>query len=265
MLPLFPLHGLYVAAMVRYPGYIAIGLILLMPAAGLYGMSELLHGVSAEFLSGVRILALFGVLYASLKALAQPRVTPLLAYAGVAFYSILWWHAADLGTLSTQALTYAASVVLITTGLLLITSRLRARYGEEALDRIGGLARPMPRFAILMTLLTMAAVGLPPFGFFSAYVAILLRHPVHSWELIIVVFAQFAACFYLFRFMQRILFGPHPTEVSFEDLNRGESGVLLIVLLILLVVGLVPYGFFDFDPLASGYPTPREMTASWIQ
>jgi hypothetical protein len=45
MLPLFPLHGLYVAAMVRYPGYIAIGLILLMPAAGLYGMSELLHGV----------------------------------------------------------------------------------------------------------------------------------------------------------------------------------------------------------------------------
>jgi len=251
--------------MVRYPGYIAIGLILLMPAAGLYGLSELLHGVSAELLTGVRILALFGALYGSLKALAQPRVTPLLAYTGVAFYSILWWHVTDLGTVSTQALIYAVSVVLITAGLLLITSRLRARYGEEALDRIGGLARPMPRFAILMILLTMAAVGLPPFGFFSGYVGILLRHPVHSWELIIIVFAQLAACFYLFRLMQRTLFGPQPTDVSFEDLSRGESGVLLIVLLILVLVGLVPYGFFGFAPLASGYRTPGEMTASWIQ
>jgi NADH-quinone oxidoreductase subunit L len=173
LLPLFPLHGLYVAAMVRSPDYIAIGLILLMPAAGLYGMTGLLHGVSAEFLTGVRMLALFGALYGSLKALSQPRVTPLLAYAGVAFYSILWWHATDLGAVSTQALIYAVSVILISAGLLLATSRLQARYGEEAVDRIGGLARPMPRFAILMTLLTMAAVGLPPFGFFFW----LRRHP----------------------------------------------------------------------------------------
>jgi NADH-quinone oxidoreductase subunit M len=123
----------------------------------------------------------------------------------------------------------------------------------------------MPRFAILMTLLTMAAVGLPPFGFFSGYVGILLRSANISWELIIILFTQFAACFYLFRLMQRILFGPHPTDVPFEDLSRGESGALLIVLLILVVVGLVPYGFFDFDPLASGYGTPRETTASWIK
>ena len=81
-LPLFPLHGLYVAAMVRTRSYIAIGLTLLMPAAGLYGMTELLRGVSAEFLTGIRVLALFGALYGSLKALAQPRMTPLLAHTG---------------------------------------------------------------------------------------------------------------------------------------------------------------------------------------
>ena len=48
----------------------AIGLTLLMPAAGLYGMTELLRGVPAEFLTGIRMLALFGALYGSLKALA---------------------------------------------------------------------------------------------------------------------------------------------------------------------------------------------------
>lgn len=265
-LPLFPLHGLYVAVMVRSRSYIAIGLTLLMPAAGLYGMTELLRGVSAEFLNGIRMLALFGALYGSLKALAQPRMTPLLAYTGVAFYSILWWHTAGTGTVSTQALGYTASVILVIGGLLLANSCLQARYGGETVDRIGGLARPMPRFAILMTLLIMAAIGLPPFGFFSGSVAILLRPPVaFSWELIIIVFTGFSASFYLFRLMQRILFGPHSADIPYEDLNQGESVALLIVLLMLVVIGLLPYGFFDFDSLAKGYRTSMEITTSWRQ
>jgi len=266
ILPLFPLHGLYVAAMVRSRGYIAIGLTLLMPAAGLYGMTELLSGVSAEFLTGIRMLSLFGALYGSLKALAQPRVTSLLAHTGVAFYSVLWWHAAGTGTVSTQALVYAVSVILVIGGLLLTTSRLRARYGGEAVDRIGGLARPMPRFAVLMTLLTMAAIGLPPFGFFSGSVGILLRPSVAiSWELIIIVFTRFAASFYLFRLMQRILFGPHSADIPYEDFNRSEGVALLIVLLMLVVIGLLPYGLFDFDALVRGHRTTMEMTTSWLK
>ncbi|MET0503629.1 MAG: proton-conducting transporter membrane subunit [Candidatus Binatia bacterium] len=257
MLPLFPLHGLYVATMVRSRASIAIGLTLLMPAAGLYGMTELLRDATPEFLAGVRVLALFGALYGSLKALAQPRVVPLLAYTGVAFYSVLWWHASGIGTVSTQALLYAVSVMLVTSGLLLITLRLQVRYGDEAVDRIGGLARPMPRLAILMTLLTMAAIGLPPFGFFSGYVGILLRpRGAVSWELIIIVCTCFAASFYLFRLMQRILFGPHRTDIPYEDLSRGESVALWIVLLMLVALGLVPYGLFDVDLLALAIAPP---------
>ena len=199
------------------------------------------------------MLALFGALYGSLKALAQPRVTPLLAHTGVAFYSVLWWHAAGTGTVSTQALVYAVSVILVIGGLLLTTSRLRARYGGEAVDRIGGLARPMPRFAVLMTLLTMAAIGLPPFGFFSGSVGILLRPSVAiSWELIIIVFTRFAASFYLFRLMQRILFGPHSADIPYEDLNRGESVALSIVLLMLVAIGLVPYGLVRLRSVGQG-------------
>jgi NADH-quinone oxidoreductase subunit L len=264
ILPLFPLHGLYVAVLLRSRG-IAIGLTFLMPAAGLYAMIELLRVVSAEFLTGIRMLALFGALFGSLKALAQPRVTPLLAYAGVAFYSVLWWNAAG-GTVSKEALIYAVSVILVTGGLLLTTSRLQARYGDKAVDRIGGLARPMPRFAIVMILLTMAAMGLPPFGFFSGSVGILLRPPVvFSWELIIIVFTYFAASFYLFRLMQRLLFGPHRMDIPYEDLSCGEGVTLSIVLLMLVVIGLLPYGLFDFDALARGHGITMEMTTSWLK
>ena len=168
--------------------------------------------------------------------------------------------------MSKEALIYAVSVILVTGGLLLTTSHLQMRYGDEAVDRIGGLARPMPRFAIVMTLLTMAAIGLPPFGFFSGSVGILLRPPVAlSWELIIIVFTHFAASFYLFRLMQRILFGPHRTDIPYEDLSRGEGVALSIVLLMLVVIGLLPYGLFDFDALARGRRTTMEMTTSWLK
>jgi NADH-quinone oxidoreductase subunit M len=167
---------------------------------------------------------------------------------------------------STQALVYAISVILVTGGLLLTTSRLQARYGDEAVDSIGGLARLMPRFAIVMTLLTMAAIGLPPFGFFSGSVGILLHPPVAiSWELIIIAFTLFAASFYLFRLMQRILFGPHRTDIPYEDLSPGEGVPILIVLLMLVVIGLLPYGLFDFDALARRHRTTMEITTSWLK
>ncbi|HSF57645.1 MAG TPA: proton-conducting transporter membrane subunit [Candidatus Binatia bacterium] len=251
LLPLFPLHGIYVAAVTHAPAYMAVVFALMLPAAGLYGMSEVLRGTSAEFLTGIRMLALFGAVYGSLKALAQSRVTRLLAYTAVALYALLWWHTATTGTVSRQGSIYAISLILAGGGLLLAMSRLQTRYGDAAVDRIGGLARPMPRFALLLTLLTMAAIGLPPFSFFSGYVGILLSPPVPtSSELMIVLFTWFAASFSLFRLMQRILFGAHRTDIPYEDLGRGESVALVIVLLVLVVIGLAPYGL---DPLAGAF------------
>ena len=112
----------------------------------------------------------------------------------------------------------------------------------------------MPRFATLLALLTMAAVGLPPFGLFSGYIGMLLHPSIEiSWELSIIMLTWFAASFYLFRMMQRLLFGPHRTDILYHDLHRGESVSLMILLLILITIGLLPYGFFEFDLLANDH------------
>ena len=81
----------------------------------------------------------------------------------------------------------------------------------------------MPRFATVFSLLVMAAVGLPPFGLFSAYVAMLLRASATiSWGLMVILFTWFLASWYLFRMMQRLLFGPHRSDVRYKDLRTGE-------------------------------------------
>ena len=168
LLPLFPLHGVYVTAVTRAPGYPAIVLSLLLPAAGLYGLANLYPDIPAEILGGARVMALFGALYGSLKALAQVKVPQLLAYASLAFYSTLWWLFAVSGTFAVEAVVYGAAVVLLTAGLLLAWRGVQERCGDLTLDRMHGLARAMPRYATVLSLLMMAAIGLPPFGLFSA-------------------------------------------------------------------------------------------------
>lgn len=266
MLPLFPLHGLYAAALTRPRSYMAICFAILLPTAGLYGVIDALSGIPAEFLAGVRMLALCGALYGSLKALAQSRITPLLAYASLAFYSVLWWHIASARAVLPEAAVYFSAVVLVTVGLLLAGHFVQARYGDVAFERIGGLARPMPRFAILLALLAMAAVGLPPFGLFSGYIGMLLHSSIEiSWELSILMLTWLAASFYLFRMMQRLLFGPHRADILYQDLHRGESVSLMILLLMLVTIGLLPYGFFEFDLMSNGYRATTEMMTSWIK
>ena len=266
MLPLFPLHRLYLSALTRFPGSLSIVLALLLPAAGLYVLTGLLPETPPQLLRAASVLALFGALYGTLKAVVQFRVRQLLAYAGIALFSILWWHLGIAGRITPQAAVFAVGVALVTGGLLFAWHRLEARYGEIDLDRIGGLARPMPRFGLLLSLLVMAAMGLPPFGLFSGYVEMLLNPPLGlsamaigttggiAWGLTIVLLTWLAASWYFFRLMQRLLFGPHRTEIVYDDFRWSEVASLLIVLLILLAIGVTPYRYLGWSP-----PTDRQI------
>src|SRR5438309_10811260 len=106
----------------------------------------------------------------------------------------------------------------------------------------------------------MARLGLAPFGLFPAYMDMLLRPSiVISWDLMVILLTWLAASWYLCRLMQRLLFGPHRSDIRYEDLRPTEVAPLLIVLLILLALGITPYGFFESDALTNSYRTAREV------
>jgi NADH-quinone oxidoreductase subunit M len=232
--------------MTRLPGHVAAGLALLLPLAGLYGAATVLPGLSAGALNGVKVLALFGALYGSTRALVQVRATDLLAYGGLTFYSILWWHLAGAGRVMSQDAIFAAAAALVTAGLCLAWRALQTRYGDRALDRLRGLARPMPRFATLLGLLVMAAAGLPPFGLFSGFIALLLD-PIgdvalgRSVAMTAIFLTWFISSWYLYKLMQRLLFGPHRQDILYRDLSPAEVAPLAVVLVLLLALGVMPH------------------------
>lgn len=241
LVPLFPLHGVYVAALTRAPRAWATVLCGLLPVLGICVMTWLLPEIPSELLRAISLLAAIGALWGSIKALLQVNVSRLLSYGGLALYSILWWHFSQVGEITPQALLYAWTVTLIWGGLSLAWDRVRVRYGDLDLNQIGGLFKPMPCFAVCMGLLIMAAVGLPPFGLFFGYLGILLSPSTGiSFGLAVIIATWFAACWYLFKLMQQLLFGPPRKDICYDDLRPAEIAVFVLVIALLIIPSAIP-------------------------
>jgi NADH-quinone oxidoreductase subunit M len=189
------------------------------------------------------------MVYGSLKALTQSRAASVVTYGSLAFLSILWWDLAATRTASPETVVYLSAVGLATSGLLLARYALRARYGEIDLRALTGLAERMPRFAVAMSLLTVAALGLPPFGVFSGFMGMLLAPSLSlSGGLAVILIVWLCASWYSFDLAHGLLFGRQRHEFQHEDLRASELASLAIVLAFLVALGVMPARLFDAEP-----------------
>ena len=248
-LPLLPFHKGFVAALSGLPGTLPAFLAVLLPTIGFHGIVTVLPQLPSVSAEGATILALAGMVYGSLKALTQSRAASVVAYGSLAFFSILWWYLLTTRTPAPQTVVYVSAVALSASGLLLAWFALRARYGEIGWRAVSGLAEPMPRFAIALSLLTVAALGLPPFGVFSGFLGMLLVPSFAvTGALAVVLMTWLAASWYLFDLAQGLLFGRQRSDRRYEDLRAPELASLIIVLVLLLALGIIPARFFGSEP-----------------
>jgi NADH-quinone oxidoreductase subunit M len=202
----------------------------------------------------VSVFALVGASYGALKALAQSRVRLLLAYGSLSFFSILWWFAAASRMATPRSALLVGTVGLATSGLMVAWQVIRTRYGDDVDPQaISGLASGMPQYAVLLSLLALAAMGLPPFGVFAGFMGLLLSSPFPSFAgLFITLLSWLAASWYIMQMVQRLLFGVRRAELRYTDLLYAEFASLLIVVLVLLALGLAPTTLFGPEKILSG-------------
>ncbi len=242
LVPLLPFHTGYLTALTRLPGNLPSFAAFLLPAIGLHIMASALQAVPTAVSGIVGILALIGALYGAVKALAQTRIRLMLAYASLSFFSMLWWHTASASLATSRAAVFVASIGLATCGLLIAWQIIRTRYGDDVdPSSISGLASSMPRYAVLLSLLALAAMGLPPFGVFAGLMGLLLHSPIPSLlGLMIMLSAWLAASWYLMSAVQRLLFGVRRSDLRYHDVVQQEWMALTLTIVILTVLGLAP-------------------------
>lgn len=253
LLPLVPFHDGYITALTRLPGSLPSFIVLLFPAIGLHGLASVLPAVPDVVAWTVGLFALVGTLSGAVKALAQSRARLLLSYGSLSLYSMIWWFVATTRATTPRAAVFVGAIGLVTSGLLLAWQVIRTRYGDDVDPHsISGLAATMPRYAVLLSLLALAAMGLPPFGLFAGFMGLLLSSALpFSIAILMMVAAWLAASWYILRMVQQWLFGMRRADLRYADLLHSEFASLAILVVVLLALGVVPATFFGPDILAT--------------
>lgn len=249
--PLWPVQGVFVASVSSLPGMLPAFLAVLLPSVGFFGMTSVLPVLPEGALNLLWVIALVSALYGSLLALSQNSIEDLLAYAQMALGSILWWVIAVSQTVAPGAVIYLGGLTLVICGLLLAGLHIRTRFGYLDLNTSHGLAHTMPGFSVLFVLLITAALGLPIFTLFSAFMEMMLglsSTPVRSLALILLLW--FMASWYFPRLMQQVLFGqPSRQFTAGHNLYVDERWALILLLALLVMLGMAPpHWFGTVDP-----------------
>jgi len=242
LLPLIPFHSGYVAAVNRLPGNLPSFIVVLLPVLGLHSLAEIVPELPDTVTSVIMSLALISAIYGAFKALTQSRVPLILAYGSLSFFSIMWWFAAATFTVTSNAQVFVGAVSLGTSGLLIAWQVIRTRYGDDVDPiAISGLVSTMPRYAVFLTLIALAVMGLPPFGVYTGFMALAFSSPIAtSAAMFVILAAWLTSSWYILEAVQGLIFGQQRTVLRSADLFIFETTALLIVVLAILLLGVIP-------------------------
>jgi NADH-quinone oxidoreductase subunit M len=134
----------------------------------------------------------------------------------------------------------------ISTGaLFFLIGMIYERRHTRAIEAYGGIARAVPLFAALLTIVTLSSIGVPGTnGFVGEFLVLLGAFRTQPVLSVIAATAVIFAAAYLLWAIQRILFNPldKPENAHIPDLNRRE-----LALMAPLIAGIIWLGV---------YPTP---------
>ena len=249
--PMFPFHTWLPDAHVEAPtagSVILAGVLLKM---GTYAFVRfnlpLLPSASIAFAPYILLLAIIGIIYGSLLALAQRDLKKLVAYSSV---SHLGFVMAGIFALNPQGIDGGILQMVnhgvVTGALFIMVGMIYERRHTRMIDDFGGIAAVMPMFAAAWVLLALASIGLPGTNGFVGEFLILLGVFGTSWPAAAAAAVGIVlGAVYMLRMVQRVILGQlrHAPNKLLADLNRREILILVPIILLVLWIGIYPRPF----------------------
>jgi NADH-quinone oxidoreductase subunit M len=282
--PMFPVHTWLPDAHTEAPTAGSVLLAAVMLKMGTYGYLRFSVGLfpeaSAQFapnLAGVAVLG--GIIYGALCAWKQEDAKRLIAYSSVAHLGYVM-----LGLFAMTAASLEGSVLQmvnhgISTGMLfLLFGVIYDRRHTRNLDEFGGLAKPMPVFAAMFVVATLASVGLPGTNGFvgefmvitGTFVSSRLGH-FNGVQAAGAAIGVILGAVYMLMVVQKMFFGPVTRKENrhLPDMTSRELLSVAPLVMMVFVIGLFPNVFLsqikdaaarvrdDFEMRVESNPAPK--------
>jgi NADH-quinone oxidoreductase subunit M len=248
--PIFPLHTWLPDAHVEAPTAGSVLLAGVMLKIGTYGFLRFAVPFFPEvalspFVTRLMVaLAVIGIIYGALVALVQPDIKKLVAYSSVShlgFVMLGIWG----GTLQSVqgALMIMISHGLSTGALFLLIGMLYERRHTRLIADYGGIAKVVPVFSLVLTVVALSSIGLPGLnGFVGEFLVLLGSFTAFPLATIIATTGVIFAAAYLLWALQRLIFNrlDDPENEHLTDLSGRELAVMLPLLIGIVWMGLYP-------------------------
>jgi len=248
--PIFPFHTWLPDAHVEAPTAGSVLLAGVMLKIGTYGYLRFAVpffpevALSPEVSALMVTLAVVGIIYGALVALVQPDFKKLVAYSSVSHlgFAMLGIWGGSLQSVQ-GALMVMISHGFSTGALFLLIGMMYERRHTRMIADYGGIARVVPLFSLVLTVVALSSIGLPGLnGFVGEFLVLLGSFTSFPWATGIATTGVIFAAAYLLWALQRVIFNrlDNPENEGLSDLSRRELAVMLPLLLGILWLGLYP-------------------------
>lgn len=271
--PIVPLHTWMADFHEETPAGGGVDVAALLVKLGPFGLIRFAMPMFPDaFIDAAPVLAalgVFAIVYGALIAYVQTDLKRLLVFSSV---SHLGFVLLGLSSLKTQAMTGAMfqviSHTIVVAGLFLAIGMLQERRDSRDALSFGGLAKPMPKFAVLLVILAMGSAGVPGLAGFVGEFLILIGASQSTIfnvlglnaigetgfgpDIVATVLVAIAAtgviwgALYLLNMLKSLLFGPVSEEnAHLADVNGRELALLVPLALLTILLGVRPAPILD--------------------
>ena len=247
---LFPLHGWQPAAhSYAHPAAdpMIAGVMIKIPAYGMmrffFCIFEESNPLVAVIFRIIGVMAVFGILFGSLKALRYHKYNKILAYSsiGQVGYIALGLSLGNFYGL-VGAVLHILSHAFMKTGLFYTSAALKYKYDIHYTDDLGQIYRKMPVTSASLVALALSMIGLPPFaGFFSKwYLALGAIQNGQYFYVAVLIVSSLLSAVYFFRIFERLfMWEDKHLEDKYPAAEHGGREVPLRILIPVFIAGVM--------------------------
>jgi NADH-quinone oxidoreductase subunit M len=249
--PLFPLHTWLPDAHVEAPSAGSVMLASVMLKMGTYGILRyclpLFPGPARQCAPWIVILAIIGIIYGALVAMAQPNMKKLVAYSSVSHLGFVVLGLFTFTQIGMDGAVYQMLNHGISTGALFaIVGLLYERRHSLEIDDYGGVATVAPWLSTVFLITTLASIGLPLLNNFVGEFLVLQGSALANfqWTVWASIGVILSACYMLWLY-QRVFYGEagHEVRAHVPDLNPREWAAVIPLIAMMVWMGVYSQSF----------------------